>query len=251
MRQKISRYSLFSQPLDRSIFVGYFLGAVVPLAALAWVAQRWVAPNLETPRSALVVLGLLSSIGVLSLASFLAVRRVVRTTIARLDRENTRLSRLLEATRSLAIGGDDSEILQLATAAVAMIANGDAGHIVVRLATGELDITESNVAGSSDRAVAVLGAAEQALESRGPAMRGADTASGGLAVAVPCALGPTEQGALVAWHASAVDFEPSSLAALSMLSSSVTTALRDTDAREAERNFFTHATSLLVTSLDN
>ena len=39
--------SLFAQTLDRAVFGIYFLGAVVPLIALAAVVQRFVLPALE------------------------------------------------------------------------------------------------------------------------------------------------------------------------------------------------------------
>ena len=36
--------SIFSQKLDRVVYTAYFLGAVVPLVALAFVAQYFVLP---------------------------------------------------------------------------------------------------------------------------------------------------------------------------------------------------------------
>ena len=40
--------SVFSQKLDRAVFATYFLGAVVPLLALALLAHRYVLPAFST-----------------------------------------------------------------------------------------------------------------------------------------------------------------------------------------------------------
>ena len=40
MKPRVSSRSLFSQRLDRTAFAAYFLGAIVPLCALAWEVQR-------------------------------------------------------------------------------------------------------------------------------------------------------------------------------------------------------------------
>ena len=46
MARRTHRYSLLSQRIDRSAFIAYFLGAVVPLLALAWVAHHYALPAL-------------------------------------------------------------------------------------------------------------------------------------------------------------------------------------------------------------
>ena len=97
-----SKLSLFAQPLDRVSFVAYFLGAVVPLAALVFITQKYLdiaslSEDLsgEFFRSRPVLLALIGSIGVLSLASFLALRRVARQALAKMGEENRRLMGLL------------------------------------------------------------------------------------------------------------------------------------------------------------
>ncbi len=42
MRASKQTLSIFSQKLDRAAFTAYFLGAVVPLVALAFVVERYV-----------------------------------------------------------------------------------------------------------------------------------------------------------------------------------------------------------------
>jgi putative nucleotidyltransferase with HDIG domain len=244
------RLSLFSQPLDRAAFVAYFLGAVVPLAALAWVVQHFVKPSFERPEAHWILLGGLSSIGLLSLGSFLALRKTAHAAVARLDRENRRLQSLLDASHDLALAGDSSEVFQLSAIAAMAIAGSGSAHVLVSGRDGEPQMVESTLGPSSDDALATISdAAAEALETRRSAMRGSEEGAGGLAEAMPFGGGP-RPGTIVVWHDADHPLEASARSALSTLASLVTVALRNEDLREAERNFFTHATSLLVSTLD-
>ncbi|TFG95982.1 MAG: hypothetical protein E4H11_04145, partial [Myxococcales bacterium] len=80
--------SIFSQKLDRGAFTAYFLGAVVPLVALAVVVERFVLPRLNDRLALLGLVGAVVSIAVLSLASFLTLRATTRRPIATMDRDN-------------------------------------------------------------------------------------------------------------------------------------------------------------------
>ncbi len=104
MARRPHRLSLFAQPLDRAAFITYFLGAVVPLAALAWVVHRFVRPTLQRADALLWLVAGLTAIGALSLVAFLALRRTTRQALGRLDGENRRLGALLGAAR-VARGG--------------------------------------------------------------------------------------------------------------------------------------------------
>ncbi len=53
MSEKPHVRSMFSQTLDQAVFVAYFLGAVVPLLALAAVVQRYALPALGSDSYAL------------------------------------------------------------------------------------------------------------------------------------------------------------------------------------------------------
>jgi len=246
------RFSLFAQPLDRAAFVAYFLGAVVPLAALAWVVQRFVRPTLSGDDTLLWMLAGLAAIGALSLVSFLALRRTARQGLARLDGENQRLGALLGAARSLAAGGADRDILRAATAAAAEISAAHAAFFLIREGEERMTWTESTssdarFAGAAVRD-AIAGAAEEALESLAPSIRGAE--AGGLAMAVPCAAADGRPGALVVWHDDRRPLDPASSAALSTLAAFATVAQRNAAHHEVERNFFAHVTNLLVAALD-
>lgn len=258
MPSRPHRLSLFAQPLDRAAFVAYFLGAVVPLAALAWVLHRYVRPALASDDGFLWLLAGLAGIGALSLVAFLALRRTARQALARLDGENRRLGALLAAARSLSAGGADHDLLRTAAASAAEISAAHAGFYLTREREDELRWLESTSKdsrfGRAEVREAIEGACEEALEALAPAIRGAAAAgpggSGGLAMAVPCAAADGRAGALAVWHDDARPLEPASGAALSTLAALVTVALRNAAHHETERNFFAHATHLLVSALD-
>lgn len=253
------RLSLFAQPLDRVAFVAYFLGAVVPLAALAWVVHRWVWPALQGRGAFWSVAALLASIGVLSLVSFLALRRTAHASLARLDVENKRLQTLLRAARSLSATLADEDILRQTAAAAAAVSGAHAGFHLRRVGEDQL---RWNAGGSSDARFrqgpvqsAIEEAVENAIDSLAPAIRGAAGVPGsgverGLAVAIPCALGDGQPGALAIWHDDSRPFDPAVAPILSTLAAFATVALRNAEHHETERNFFAHATNLLVTALD-
>ena len=76
MRPSTHQLSIFSQPLDRAAFVAYFLGAVVPLLALAYVLSEYVLPATPEGPLSLGLIALTLSIGLLSAGAFLLLRRV-------------------------------------------------------------------------------------------------------------------------------------------------------------------------------
>jgi putative nucleotidyltransferase with HDIG domain len=245
--------SLLAQPLDRAAFVAYLLGAVVPLATLAWVVQRWVHPERLGSTARWGLLGLFASIGALSLGAFLVLRRTAHQAIRRLDRDNRRLQHLLEASGSLAAAADDAEILQLAAGAAAEVAEAAGGYVVGPLRGGGYDLLASHPAGEPTpaRRAALVAAAESAVETLRPGIRAEE--GGGpaaLAVAVPFHPGNLGGGGLVVAHDAKRPFDEGETQALATLSSLARVALRNAELREAERNFFTHATNLLVATLD-
>lgn len=259
MARRPHRYSLFAQPLDRAAFVAFFLGAVVPLAALAWVVRRWVWPALQGRDALWSVVAILTSIGVLSLLSFLALRHVTHLALRRLDTENQRLQTLLRAARSIAASKSDHDILRLSVAAAAAVSGAHAGFHLTRIGEEELrwaDGPPSDARYRQDPAkTAIEEAAGEALDSLAPAIRGAAGVPGsgikrGLAVAIPCAQGSDRPGALAVWHDDARPFDPGAAPVLSTLAALASVALRNAEHHETERNFFAHATNLLVSALD-
>ncbi len=72
--------SAFPHTLARGVFVAYFLGSIVPLAALGVVVERYALSPTATPAdqySAIGLLALVAGIAALSLGSFLMLRRLM------------------------------------------------------------------------------------------------------------------------------------------------------------------------------
>jgi hypothetical protein len=99
----VTRHSLFSQRLDRGVFVAYFVGGIGPVAAFTWLVQHYVLPFHVVDDSARAGwIAACISLGVLSLALFLALRVITRRAVARMSDDNRRLSVMLKASRELA-----------------------------------------------------------------------------------------------------------------------------------------------------
>ena len=246
------RFSVFALPLDRAASVAYLLGAVVPLGALAWVATRRLHPTTADVHANWFILAL-GLIGTLSLLAFFVLRRAAHDALRKMARENASLGRLLAASRSLAAATEEHEVMRLAAEAAAAVTFARNGFIVARNRAGELGVRE-RVGPEGDhplRSVALIESAENALITLRPAMRavGAE-GGGGIVAAVPCSMGGRLAGVLAVWQPEADELEPSELDTLATLGSLTTIALRNSDLRDAERNFFTHATNLLVATLD-
>jgi len=252
MTSKPGRFSIFSLPLERAAALAYFLGAVIPLGALAWVVLRWVRPGATMVDATWFIL-LLGSIGVLTLLSFFALRRATRTVIQLLDRENRSLARLVTVSRELAAATEEHEVIALAAQAAADVTASQEGYLLARGRSGAIEIRDRSD-GAIDvavRSAAMIEAAEEALVRLQPAVRIVpEDGGGGVGLAAPCSTGPRLTGVVAAWNSDAGAVESPERDALSTLGALVTVALRNADLREAERNFFTHATNLLVATLD-
>ncbi len=86
MRFRKWTISGFPRTLDRGAFVAYFLGSVAPLAALGVVVERYALSPAALPAEghyAIALVALVSGICVLSLGSFLMLRRLVTRAVER------------------------------------------------------------------------------------------------------------------------------------------------------------------------
>jgi hypothetical protein len=248
--------SIFSQKLDRVAFTAYFLGAVVPLVALGFVIEKFVFPVAADRYVTLGLVGLLTSIAVLSLGSFLVLRRTTRQSIERIDDDNRRLSALLGISNSLATVEYGNFAAETAARTALELAGARASFVLTR---GEPGAAPARIA-SSGEDVAKL---EQRLEeplvklanlvmSEGrPAVHGPAGTTPAM-TAIPLPGEATPAGALVAVADDRrATFEPEEIDALTMLAGLTAVALRNADLRDAQRNFFTHVTDMLVSALDS
>lgn len=250
------RPALLSDQLDRVAYSTFFLGAVVPLLALAVTLERFVLPGLTDRNTAIAWIVAGVSIGVLSLGSFFALRHMTRQVVAHMRRDNLRLSALLRVSGELA----DAQHLAQATETVARCAldlSGAEGALV--FAAGDSNVA-TLAATSGERAVklyeqhreALDEAARLVLDAGRPVVRGgAPDAVGGLAVlAVPIPGSSAPAGALVVAAAGAGAQGLAESDALSTLAGLAAVSIHNADLRDSQRNFFSHVTDILVQALD-
>ena len=247
MRRPTHQLSIFSQPLDRAAFVAYFLGAVVPFLALAFVLDEYVLPAMpEGPWSlGLIALGL--SIGALSAAAFLLLRRVTLQTVARMSSDNRRLEALVEASARLATAPHETEVAT-AAASCALRLVGARAAFFITMPKGAATKLEAAV---GDRALyesieaRLGGLLRQALDEERPVVWGAQKNAGAGAVL------PVEGiGAIVVVGAPGQRIESADLRSLTTLAQQCSVAARRAQLVDSQRNFFVHVTDILVAALD-
>jgi putative nucleotidyltransferase with HDIG domain len=245
--------SLFSQKLDRVAFVAYLLGAVVPLVALAVVVERFALPAVADRYESRGLLAAVISIAVLSLAAFFTLRRTTRGSLSVMDRDNKRLAALLELTGSLSgvtHAGDAAE--RAARAALALV-GARAAFVFGRSAAGAPQrlaaAGEQAEKLAQEHAEILAEVAELAAAEGHSVLRGGDGNAPALA-AVPLAGEAAAGGVLVALGEPGERFDAPAAGALASLGGIAAVALRNADLRDAQRNFFTHVTDMLVAALD-
>ncbi len=250
------RNSIFSQRLDRTTFTAYFMGAVVPLLALGFVVDRYVIPTIPDKSHIVGMIALVSSIAVLSLLSFLVLRKTTHSTLARIDRDNRRLSALLGASTSLTASEYASDIAATSVACAVELTGAQAAYLLVRGKHPEEPAELFESAGTDVEKLfqsiggRIIELAELAMNSGRPAIKNGSGNRGGLLV-LPLAGESSWLGVLAIVHAkSASEFEGSKMDALTTLAGLTSVAMRNADLRDSQRNFFSHMTEILVTALD-
>jgi hypothetical protein len=252
--------SIFSQKLDRIVYTAYFLGAVVPLLALAFVAEHFVLPSLTDRLAWVGLVALVLSIGSLSLGSFFALRRTTHQTLDRMDRDNRRLGSLLNAAGAFPNAQHEAEAAATAVRCALELTDANAVYAFVRADRSKPpNLLESLGKGSEKLlqrlATPVAELVNLVMKEGRPALRGPGDAQGwsdtAAAAAVPLSGEDAPMGALVAIQTGSREpFSSEKVGALSTLAALASVSLRNSDLRDAQRNFFSHMTELLVTALD-
>lgn len=244
------------QQLDRVAFTAYFLGAVVPLAALAVVVERFVMPEIDDRLATAGLVGTVCSIAVLSLASFLSLRRTTLRSLTRMDRSNRHLTALLDAAGNLASAEHGSDAAAVAASDGVVLCDARACFV---LAHAEPGAPPTQLAASGEDAEKLqheiaeplVALANLVMSQDRPALRSAEQGCGALA-AVPIAGEAAPAGAIVVVaRPDVAAFAPEELGALTTLGNLTSVALRNGDLQDTQRNFFTHVTDMLVSALDS
>ncbi len=254
--------SIFSHKLDRVAFTAYFLGAVVPLGALAVVVERFVLPALADRLAIFGLIGAVCSIAVLSLASFLTLRKTTSRSLATMERDNRRLGSLLQVSGSLS-RAEHAGMAALSTAVCAIdLLSARAAWVVTRGEAGQPPELLESAGGDAAKLHETLREhiaelANLVMSEGRPGVQGStpvDAAEGGIdfvAAAAPLPGDVAPLGALVAVRSDPAEaFEARELDALASLAGLAAVALHNAELKDAQRNFFTHVTDILVHALD-
>ncbi len=252
-----NRHSIFSHSLDRVAFTAYFLGAIVPLIALAFVVDRYVVPNIGESRIILGVIALVVSIAILSLGSFLVLRQSTRKSQRQMETDNARLQSLLEASSSLSSATDDSDAAA-ATARAAFSLTSEGGAFVLIRGGSESSLQLAHLAGDEPEKLfenfeePLRELADLVLRQERPAIRGVGEDAEKLSAAAVPIPGEFEPlGVLmVARRAASDEFESAQVDSLTTLAGLASVAFRHLDLQDSQRNFFTHVTDILVSTMD-
>lgn len=257
--------SLFSQKLDRAVFGTYFLGAVVPILALAVVVHRYVLPTLEQGDdryAQLGMIGLIVAVGTLSLAAFFALRRLTHGALSRMDADNARLSTILGASRALSSALHRNAAADAAAACALTLTASDAAYLLLQNADDKrLTLCESagdGAAGLYEKFEVAIGEMlETALATGNPTLiaSGRSRSGGGnvpiAAAAVPFGLAKGSSGAFVLLRTrTGGGFERAEVDAVQTLAGLTSVAFQNAELQDSQRNFYAHATEILVAALD-
>ncbi len=261
MAAQESSASIFSQKLDRVAFTAYFLGAVVPLVALTVVVERYVFPAITDHLATYGLIGLIASIAVLSLASFLTLRRTTRRSLDQIDGDNRRLTSLLEISGALATIEHGSDAAARVAESALVLAHAKAVFVIGRGTPGMPPETLASAGRDAEKIAQSLAeplaeVTKLAMSGGRPVLKGSsrkgkgDSAAAMAAVPLPGDAVPA--GAIVAVQPQqAAAFDSAEVDVLTTLAALASVSLRNADLHESQRNFFTHVTDILVTALDS
>jgi HD-GYP domain-containing protein (c-di-GMP phosphodiesterase class II) len=272
MESKANSRSIFSQKLDRAIFVTYFLGAIVPLVLLGMAVEGYVLPALqEDSQMTMGMLGGMIGVTMLSLGAFFALRRLTKNAANQMAMDNSRLKGILSVSKELSTSLHVQDVAQIAVSsarsltsaqfALMVMKANDNKPLVMVASSGEgvqgvfqanesliMELVESALVEQTET---TLGTGDE------PAFQvlQADANRDGplnAALAFPLRAEDGSSGAVVVLNSSSASgsfpvAEQDALLTLSMLTG---VALCNVGLQDAQRNFFAHITELLVAAMD-
>jgi HD-GYP domain-containing protein (c-di-GMP phosphodiesterase class II) len=252
-----------SDIIDRVAFVANVVGTIVPLLTLAYVADRYVLPALADAAAAHRFVALIVSVSVLSLGSFVVLRRVTRQSLRRLDAHGRRLEGLLEASRSVAQAPYGAEVARNAAEFAVALSHADAAWVLVAPEKqgepfgleGRAGAEEAELYSAYQKALQpVLELAASGVRIALPGEEASDPGAGrppAAVAAAPIASGERVDGVLLALRKERKrGFDEAQVHALSTLAALASVARHNADLHDSQRNFFAHVTEILMTALD-
>lgn len=260
MTTKIHRHSIFAQPIDRALFIAYFLGAIVPFFAFGYVAQRFVFPVISSQQHFLSLIIVVVSMALLSLGAFLVIRGAAHHALARMNEDNRRLATLLKASGSLGGAPHRAEAARLVIECALELTPANVALLLAREKTessGRWDVLHHDGENAPSvyvsHEVLLRELAELAREGGRPVVRAAETGSeDGLSFCVvPLSTKRDATGVIaIVRDGPANAFSSADLDSLATLAGLGAAALSSSDTQDMQRNFFVQVTDVLVSALD-
>lgn len=249
--------SLFDQKLDRAVLLTYFLGAIVPLLVLGLVSTWYALPALEqAPYERATLISIVVATAILTLASFLALRRLSRSALQRMDDDNARLNALVNASRALGGASDPHAVAEVATQCALALTGASSAFVVRRAGAGkDMNLYESR----GESADALYNEHEEhfgelievALRDSRPVAAEGQGANLAAVLALPMVEDKGSESVLIVYHRDESSrFRPEEVDAVATLSALMAGALQTADLQDSQRNFFAHTTDILVAAMD-
>lgn len=243
-----SRLSLASQSFAQRAAVVFFLASIVPLALLALIADRYVLPHLDAELSDAGVIAAILLAAVLSSLSFWVLTRAGRETVAEIRGHNERLRGLLQVASSLNRTQFPDVIAREALESGARLVSADAGFVFQTAADTPGPMASPTQWGAAAPGLFQARGAALAQLAQEACAKATPTASDDV-LAAPLVAQDQVFGALLFVRERAA-FGPLDLDVITGLSQQAGVALYNARLKESEKNFFTHATDIVVEALD-
>ena len=196
-----------------------------------------------------------TGIAFLSLAAFFALRRLSLSAVTRMRADNARLTAILDVSRELSGAPHLTAAAQIATTCALRIAGGAVAYLL-REPEDEKGVTLCDVAGEGGQAL-FTEREDEILDLGRIGCRAAEATVGCVGDQPACVLPIRVEGARPAAFVLVLPAgpdvahpTPDVLDALETLARLTAVALQSAELRDAQRNFFTHATEIMVMALD-
>jgi len=230
--------------------------------------HRFVFPALlDNPTMTKTMLGVLLGVSTLTLTAFVALRRLAKSAIGKMNSDNARLQGILSASKDLSTSFHLQDVAEITARCVHSMTDARATLILMR---ADDDKPLALVASSGDGAQELFQDQSDLIEelvehclaeqtakdltsqagSAAPSSGSSKTLASGFAI--PLLADDGSSGAVVVLNNRTMDgglptAERDAVATLSTLTS---VALKNVNLRDAQRNFFAHITDLLVSAMD-
>ncbi len=265
-----ARLSLDALGLSHRTALVFVLASVLPLGLIALLTQRYVVPLLPDPEARGVVVAVVT-VAALAILCFVVLARSTAASVMAIQAAKTRLQVMLEAARTLSESAFPDVIRAQAVRSGVELAGATAGFLVAGGHSGDGASTSTTMFGDlagrfwNGRRDALINVAEAACQAEqvlvidpessallpgllGPGHDGLSVSAG---LAVPVVAHGKSFGALVLLRQGPAPlFTTAESDAVLVLARAAAVALHNAATQEAEQNFFTHVTEILVQTLD-